>query len=80
MNIADKRTEIIQMLQSVKNEQLIEEVYELLHAENAVESVDISSLPQEIQNKINNALNDYKSGNYISHTQMKEKVKQWLIS
>lgn len=68
------------MLQSVKNEQLIEEVYELLHADNAVESFDISSLPQEIQNKINNALNDYKSGNYITHTQMKEKVKQWLIN
>ena len=51
MNIADKRTEIIQMLQSVKNEQLIEEVYELLHAGNAVASVDISSLHRKYKIK-----------------------------
>ena len=80
MNIADKKTEIIQILQSVKDEQLIEEVYELVHADRSVESVDISSLPKEIQDKINNALSDYKSGNYITHRQMKEKVKQWLMS
>ncbi len=80
MNITDKKKEIIHVLQSTNNKQLIEDVYELLHPDDTIEYININNLPQELQHKINRALVDYKSGNYISHEQMKEKVKEWLTS
>lgn len=80
MNTADKRREIIQTLQSSNDEQLIEEVYELLHPNEAIENVSLSGLPIELQNKITRALDDYKKGNYITHNQMKQKIEQWLTT
>ena len=80
MNIRDKKEDILQELQSTTDEQLIEEVYELLYPNEAVENIAISNLPEELQNKINRALDDYKNGSYITHEQMKEKVDQWLTT
>ncbi|CAN5581753.1 hypothetical protein BH11BAC5_BH11BAC5_28900 [soil metagenome] len=58
----------------------MDEVYEMLHPEMAVENINLQSLPGELQQKINKALDDYKSGNYITHAQMKEKVQQLTVS
>jgi hypothetical protein len=80
MNTSDKKEEILQKLQSTTDEQLIEEVYELLNPNAAVEGIQINDLPQELQTKINRAFDDYKNGRYITHEQMKQKVEQWLIS
>ncbi len=80
MNTTDKKREIIQALQSTNDEQLIEEVYELLHPDEAVENISVSSLPIELQSKITRALDDYKKGNYITHSQMKQKIEQWLTN
>ncbi len=80
MNTTDRKKEIIQTLQSSNDEQLIEEVYELLHPNEAVENIAISDMPDELQNKIHRALDDYKNGRYITHEEMKQKVQQWLIS
>lgn len=76
MNTNDKKQDIIQKLQSTTDEQLIEEVYELLYPDTAIENIAISNLPEEWQNKISRALDDYKNGRYITHEQM----KQWLTS
>lgn len=80
MNTTDRKREIIQTLQSSNDEQLIEEVYELLHPNEAVENIAISNLPDELQNKIHSALDDYKNGRYITHEEMKQKVQQWLTN
>ncbi len=80
MNTNDKKQDIIQKLQSTTDEQLIEEVYELLYPNTAIENIAISNLPEELQNKISRALDDYKNGRYITHEQMKQKVEQWLTS
>jgi len=80
MNTIDKKEDILQRLQSTTDEQLIEDVYELVHADEEVKSIQISSLPPELQNKITRALDDYKNGRYITHDQMKQKVEQWLTS
>jgi hypothetical protein len=80
MNTTDKKREIIHALQASNDEQLIEEVYELLHANKAVENVSISDLPHELQNKISIALDEYKNGRYITHERMKQKVQQWLTN
>ncbi len=80
MNTTDKKREIIHALQASNDEQLIEEVYELLHPNEAVENVSISDLPHESQNKISIALDEYKNGRYITHERMKQKVQQWLTN
>lgn len=79
MDIKDKKETILQELQSTTDAQLIEEVYEVLYPDEEIKSVPLDNLPKEIQNKISRALDDYKSGRYITHEQMKEKVNQWLM-
>jgi ribosome-binding protein aMBF1 (putative translation factor) len=80
MDIINKKEEILQTLRFTKDEQLIEDVYQLIHADEQIKNISISDLPQELQNKISRALDDYRIGRYISHEQMKEKVSQWLTS
>jgi predicted transcriptional regulator len=79
MSINEKKNEVLQALSNTKDQALIEEVYELLHPEQSVSDIEIEKLPQPLQQKINKALEDYKSGNYITHEQMKAKLQQWLI-
>jgi predicted transcriptional regulator len=38
----------------------------------------MEALPIDLQGKIQNALEDYKAGRYITQEQMKQKVGQWL--
>jgi hypothetical protein len=78
MSIKDKKENIIHELQLTTDEKLIDEVYQLLNPSTAIEDVQIDSLPEELQSKINRALDDYKNGRYITHEQMKQKVAQWL--
>lgn len=80
MDTKHKKDTIIQKLQSTTDEQLIEEIYEVLYPDEEIKSIPVDNLPIELQNKINRALDDYKSGRYITHEQMKQKVEQWLIS
>lgn len=79
MNTKDKKEEILQKLRSTTDEQLIEDVYELLNPSAVIEDIQVNKLPQELQNKISRALDDFKNGRYITHDQMKQKVEQWLI-
>jgi hypothetical protein len=45
-----------------------------VHNESEVESFHINNLPSEIQTILLKAIEDYKTGNYISHEQMKQKI------
>ncbi len=78
MNARDKKTEVLELLSKTNDSNLIYEVYDILHPEAALENINIKSLPVELQQKINKALDDYKSGNYITHEEMKQKVQRWL--
>jgi hypothetical protein len=80
MDTRDKKEDILHKLQSTTDEQLIDEVYELLYPDEEVTDIPLSALSEELQNKINRALDDYKNGRYITHEEMKEKVAQWLTS
>ncbi|MEP6584149.1 MAG: hypothetical protein ABJA90_07770 [Ginsengibacter sp.] len=80
MNTKDKKEDILQKLQTTMDEQLIEEVYELLYPNKAIKNISIGDLPEELQSKLNRALDDYKNGRYITHEQMKQKVEQWLTN
>ena len=78
MNIHDKKTEVLELLSQTNDSILIDEVYDMLHPEDAIENINIQELPGELQQKISKALDDYKTGNYITHDQMKQKLQQWL--
>ena len=80
MDSKDKKKDIIQTLQTTNDEELIQEVYELLYPNAAIEEFSIESLPQELQTKVKRAIDDYKNGRYVTHTQMKQKVEQWLTN
>ncbi len=80
MDTEDKKNDIIQTIQSTNDEQMIEEVYELLYPNEAIETIEVESLPVELQNKVNRALDDYKNGKYLTHDQLKQKVNQWLTN
>jgi len=78
MNTKDKKAEVLELLTQTNDSGLIDEVYEVLHPEGSVENINMQELPDEMQQKINKALDDYKTGNYITHDQMKQKLQQWL--
>ena len=78
MNTKDKKTEVLELLTQTNDSGLIDEVYEVLHPEGAVENINPEELSTELQQKINKAFDDYKSGNYITHDEMKQKLQQWL--
>lgn len=79
MNFKDKKSELLEMLSQTNDSNLIDEVYDILHPETIIENIDTAALSSELQQKINNAFEDYKIGNYITHEQMKQKVQQWLM-
>ena len=78
MNTHDKKTDVLELLSHTNDSSLIDAVYDMLHPEAAIENINLHELTGEIQQKINKALDDYKTGNYITHEQMKQKVQQWL--
>lgn len=78
MNISDKKTEVLELLKQTNESTLINEVYDILHPEATLENINVKNLPAKLQQKINKALEDYRSGNYITHEEMKQKVQQWL--
>lgn len=80
MDINNKKEMIIQKIESTTRQQLIEEVYDVLFPDEEINNIPVENLPKELQNKISRALDDYKSGRYITHEQMKQKVNQWLTS
>lgn len=80
MSIEDKKNEVLDLLKKTNDSALIEEVYNLLHPDEAVEEISVLQLPEHLQQKINKAMEDYKTGNYITQDQMKQKVQQWLIN
>ncbi len=68
----------MEVLNKTNDNALIEEIFDLLYPEQAIESLDAEELTGELKEKITRAFEDYQSGNYITNEQMKEKVQQWL--
>lgn len=55
---------------------MIDEVYEFLNPSVGISDIDIELAPPDVQYKIRKALADYRSRNYITHNEMKQKLKQ----
>lgn len=78
MNTKEKKAEVLELLNQTNDSGLIDEVYDVLHPEGSMENINMEALPGELQQKVSRALDDYKTGNYITHDQMKQKLQQWL--
>jgi hypothetical protein len=78
MNIKDKKEDILQKIKLTTDEDLIEEVYELLYPNKSIQEIQIKNLPDDLQIKIRQSLDDYNNWRYITQDQMKKKVEQWL--
>ena len=79
MTINEKKQNIINSVKSSNDEVLIDEVYNLLHAEDDLIDIEFDNVPRELQLKLSHAIEDYKEGRYITHDQMKQKIEQWLM-
>ena len=78
MNIDDKKREVMSLLSNTDDPSIIEEIYDILHIPETIDQINAEHLSAQLQEKINKALDDYKTGNYITHEKMKQKVHQWL--
>ena len=66
------------MLSITNDGAVIEEVYALLHDIETISDIAINELPIPLQTKIEKAIEDYKTGNYIPQDEMKHKLERWL--
>jgi type VI protein secretion system component VasF len=78
MNITEKKQRIINEIKNTNDELLINEMYDLLDAENVIENIEADELPEDLKIKLTRAMEDYKQGRYITHKQMKDKLQQWF--
>jgi hypothetical protein len=74
----EKKEIIIKTLQETKDDATIEELYDFLYPDESITSVVMEDMPEDLQIKIENAVKEYRSGNYITHEQVKEKMAKWL--
>jgi len=63
MIIQEKKSAVVEVLNQTNDTTLIEEIFDLLFPEKALENIDVEKLPGDLQKKIARAFEDYKSGN-----------------
>ena len=51
MNTHEKKAEVLDLLSQTNDSNLIDEVYDILHPETAVDNINISALSGELQQK-----------------------------
>jgi hypothetical protein len=78
MTIDEKKQNIITSIKTTTDELLVDEKYNLLHGNYEVKEIEFDDIPEDLQLKLTRAIEDYKQGPYITHSQMKQKIEQWL--
>ncbi len=78
MTTNDKKKQVLDLLGSTYDSTIIDEIYAILQPAVNTDEINIQQLPDKLQEKINRAIEDYNTGNYITHEEMKQKLHQWL--
>ena len=73
MTFHDIRKQVLALLGTTTDCAVIEEVYALVNDRETINSIAINKLPILLQTKIEKAMEDYKTGNYITQDEMKKK-------
>jgi len=67
---------LIEKISRLKNEYLLQELYRLV--ENEESETDIYKFSEEELNAINEAMNQYRSGNILNSDEADKEIDEWL--
>ena len=67
---------LIEKISRLKNEYLLQELYRLV--ENEESKTDIYKFSEEELNAINEAMNQYRSGNILNSDEADKEIDEWL--
>lgn len=72
----EMKQELIDKIKSIKDENILEEVYRIL--EIGSKEVDMIILSNEQKNSIDEGLKDIEEGNYLSNDDANNEIEEWL--
>ena len=76
MNKTKLKERLIKEIQSIENEDILNEVYRLLELES--EDQKSYKLTQEQISVVNEAREQVKKGQFLTHEEAQKKINQWL--
>ena len=76
MNKTKLKDRLIKEIQSIENEDILNEVYRLLELES--EDQKSYKLTQEQISVVNEAREQVKKGQFLTHEEAQKKINQWL--
>lgn len=76
MFTAKMKQELIEKIQSLNDDNTLEEVYRILEAGS--QEIEMAVLTKEQENLINIGLKDIEEGRFISNDQAKQEAEEWL--
>jgi predicted transcriptional regulator len=72
----EMKKELIDKINSTKDENILEEVYRIL--EIGTTEVEMIVLSDEQKNSIDEGLKDFEKGNYLSNEDANRQIEEWL--
>jgi hypothetical protein len=76
MNKTKLKERLIKEIQNIENEDILKEVYRLLDLES--EDLESYKLSQEQVSVVNEARDQVKNGQFLTHEEAQKKINQWL--
>lgn len=76
MNKAQLKERLIKEIQNIESEDVLNEVYRLLDLES--EDLESYKLSQEQISVVNEAREQVKKGQFLTHEEAQNKINQWL--
>lgn len=76
MNKTKLKERLIKEIQNIENEDILKEVYRLLDLES--EDQESYKLSQEQVSIVNEAREQVKNGQFLTHEEAQKKINQWL--
>lgn len=76
MNKTKLKERLIKEIQNIENEDILKEVYRLLELEP--EELESYKLSDEQINVVNEAREQVKKGQFLTHEEAQKKINQWL--
>lgn len=76
MNKTKLKERLIKEIQNIENEDILKEVYRLLDLES--EDEESYKLSQEQVSIVNEAREQVKNGQFLTHKEAQKKINQWL--
>jgi predicted transcriptional regulator len=76
MNKIKLKEKLIKEIQSIEDENILNEVYRLLEIESA--ELDVYKLDEEQVSAVNEAREQISNGQFLTHEQAKKKIEEWL--